>query len=101
VEPAHVDFATLQGLDFVEQHPGVDDDAVADRARQPRVEDSRRDEVEAKLLVAAHDRVPGVVAALKADDEVGPLGEQVGHLSLALVAPLGADYHGSRHGELV
>ena len=43
--------------------------------------------------LAAHDRVPGVVAALKAHDGVGVLGEQVGDLALALVAPLGADYH--------
>ncbi len=44
-----------------------------------------------KLLVAAHDRVPGVVAALEADHEVGLLREQVGDLPLSFIAPLGAD----------
>ena len=34
----------------------------------------------------------GVVAALEADDDVGPLGEPVDDLALALVAPLGADH---------
>ena len=83
----------LQALDLVEQHPRVDRDAVADRAGHARVEDPRRDQVELELLAVAHDRVAGVVAALEAHDEVGLLGEQVGDLALALVAPLGADYH--------
>ncbi len=50
------------------------------------------------LHALADDRVPGVVAALKAHDRVGLLGEQVGDLSLSLVAPLGADDHDSGHG---
>ena len=82
--------AALQALDLVEQHPRVDHDAVADRARLPGIEDARRDQVELELLAVAHDRVAGVVAALEADHEVGPLGEQVGDLPLAFVAPLGA-----------
>jgi hypothetical protein len=53
--------------------------------------------VELELLSVANDRVAGVVAALKADHEVGLLGEQVGDLSLALVAPLGADYRYPGH----
>ena len=47
--------------------------------------------------LAAHDRVSGVVAALEAHDRVAVLGEQIGDLALALVAPLGADYHYSWH----
>src|SRR3712207_8530572 len=41
--------------------------------------------------------VAGVVAALEADHRIRLLGEQVYHLSLALVAPLGAHDHQSRH----
>ena len=48
-------------------------------------------------LAVAHDRVAGVVAALEADDDVRPLGEQVGDLALAFVAPLGADENYSWH----
>ncbi len=40
---------------------------------------------------------PGVVAALVADDDRDVLGEEVGGLALALVAPLEADDHGRRH----
>ena len=89
--------APLQALDLVGEHLRVDDDAVADRAQGSRVQDPRGDQVQLELLVVADDRVAGVVAALEAHDDVGPLGEQVGHLALALVAPLGADDHQSRH----
>ena len=47
--------------------------------------------------LAPDDRVAGVVAALEAHDRVAVLGEQVGDLALALVAPLGADDHDSWH----
>ena len=57
------------------------------------VEDPGGDQVELELLAVADDRVAGVVAALEAHDRVGALGEQVGDLALALVAPLGADYY--------
>ena len=55
--------------------------------------------MELELLAVADDRVAGVVAALEAHDRVGALGEQVGDLALALVAPLGADYDESRHND--
>ena len=97
LQAADVDAAALEPLDLVEQHLRVDHDAVADRAGQARVEDPRRDQVELELLAVAHDRVAGVVAALKADHEVGLLGEQVGDLALAFVAPLGAHYDYSWH----
>jgi adenylosuccinate synthase len=71
----------------------IEDDAVADHARLVRVEDAGGDQVELELLAVADDRVTGVVAALEAHDRVGPLGEQVGDLALALIAPLGANDH--------
>ena len=46
------------------------------------------------------DRVAGVVAALVAHDHGDLLGEEVGGLALALVAPLEADDHGGRHQRL-
>ena len=55
--------------------------------------------MELEHLLAADDRVAGVVAALEADHGVGLLAEQVDDLPLALVAPLGADYHESWHDE--
>jgi hypothetical protein len=87
-----VDAAAAQAIDLAEQDARVEHDAVADHAGLVRVEDPRGDQVELELLAVADDRVAGVVAALEADDDVRPLGEQVGDLPLALVAPLGADY---------
>src|SRR5207302_10111415 len=77
----------------------VDHHAVADHAALSRIEDPRGDQVELPLLLAAHDRVAGVVASLEAHDRVAVFGEQIGDLALPLIAPLGADYHYSRHGE--
>ena len=51
----------------------------------------------AKRLAVDHDGVARVVTALVADDHVHLLGQEVGELALALVAPLGADDHGSGH----
>ena len=89
--PLTFDAAALQAGDLVGDDLRIDDHAVADHAELVGVEDPRRDQVELVDLVAADDRVAGVVAALIADHDVGPLGEQVGDLSLPLVAPLGAD----------
>ena len=45
-----------------------------------------------------HHGMAGVVAALVPHDPVHAATEQVGGLTLALVAPLGADEHDCRHG---
>ena len=94
------DAAAAQRLDLTEQDVRVDDDAVADDARLGLVEDARGDQVELELLAVPHDGVAGVVAALEARDHVGLLGQQVGDLAFALVAPLGADNDGTGHGGL-
>ena len=92
-----VDAAAAQLVELVGQHLGVDHHAVADHAQLAGVQDPRGHQVELPRLAVADDRVAGVVAALKAHDGIGPLGEQVGDLSFSLVAPLGADDHDSRH----
>ncbi len=53
--------------------------------------------MELEDLVAADDGVAGVVAALVADDHRDLLGEEVGGLALALVAPLQPDDHRGGH----
>jgi hypothetical protein len=71
----------------------IEHDAVADEAGDPVTNDSRRNQVELVDLVADDQRVTGIVAALKAHDTLGMIGEPVNDLALALVAPLGAhDY---------
>jgi hypothetical protein len=92
-----VDATRDEHVELVDQRHGVDHDAVADDRGDVRVEHARRGEPELEHLVAADDRVAGVVAALVAHDHRGLLGEEVGGLALALVAPLQADDHGRRH----
>ena len=94
---ADADARPFQAVDLTQQHPRVDDHAVADHAGLLRVQDPGGDQVELELLTVADDRVAGVVAALEADDHLSVLGEQIGDLPLALIAPLGSDYDHARH----
>ncbi len=89
--------ALLELVELGAERPGVDHGAVADHAEGAGVEDPRRHEVQLVDLVPGDDGVPGVVAALVAGDDVAALGEEVDHLALALVAPLGPDHHGGGH----
>ena len=66
--------------------------AVADDRQLARPHDARGQEAQLVGAVADDQGVAGIVAALEAHDHVGPLGEPVDDLALALVAPLGADH---------
>ena len=59
----------------------------------PRVQDARRNLAQDEVRVADDDGMAGVRAALVAHDQVGPLGEDVDELALALVPPLRPDDH--------
>ena len=83
--------ARLEVVNFFEQSQRVDDDAVADDVELAGIEDAGGDEMENVLLVADLDGVPGVVAALIADDNVGLLGQDVNDFAFAFIAPLGAN----------
>jgi hypothetical protein len=84
--------------DLLDQRPGVEHHAVADHRELARPHDARGQQRELVDLAVDDQRVPGIVAALEARDHVGPLGEPVDDLALALVAPLGADDHHVAHG---
>ena len=96
----HVDALGREHVELGDQHRGVDHHAVADDRRDVRVEHAARHELEREDVVADHDAVARVVAALVADDVVGLLGEVVGEPTLALVTPLGADDHRAAHWDL-
>ena len=85
------DALAAQPLDLLEQRPGVDHDAVADQRELARAHHARGQQRELVGAAVDDQRVAGIVAALEADHDVGPLGEPVDDLALALVAPLGAD----------
>ena len=94
-----VDTAVLEPAQLGQQHPGIDDDAVADDVGDPGREDARRDEVQGEVLpVGQYDGMSGVVAALVAHNPLNPATEKIGGLTFALVAPLGADEDDCRHG---
>ena len=46
-----------------------------------------------EFLAAVNDGVPGVVAALTADDDIGVPGKDVDDFALAFIAPLRADQY--------
>ena len=96
-DPARVDPARGEHVELADERRRIDDDAAADHRRDVGIQHARRDEVELEDLVAADDGVAGVVAALVADDHRDLLGEEVGGLALALVAPLEPHDHRSRH----
>ena len=81
-----------QHLRLFEKRLEREHDAVADQALHVRVQDAGRDEREDGFLAADDQRMPGVVAALKARDRMRPVGEQIDDLALALIAPLQADH---------
>ena len=67
-------------------------DAVADQTLHVRVQDAGGDQRQHGFLAADDERVPGVVAALKAHHGLCLIGEQIDDLALALIAPLQADH---------
>ena len=94
-----VDATVLESLEFVEQHAGIDHNAVADHVGDTGREDARGDEVQGEVLASRQNHgMPGVVAALIPHYPLDAAPEKIGGLTLALVAPLGADEHDCRHG---
>ena len=88
-----------QSDDFLDEAGGVEDDAIADDADFARPKDAGWDEVENVFDAGADDGVAGVVAALRADDDIGFVREEIDDFSFAFVAPLGSDDDGIWHGE--
>ena len=99
-QAAGVDALGGQAVELLEQHGGVDDDAVADDRRDVVVQDAARHQLEGEGLAVDDDAVTGVVATLVAHDHVHLAGQEVGELALPLVAPLGPDHHGCGHTSL-
>jgi len=67
--------------------------AIADDALASGAEHAAGDELEDEFLVPVNDGVPGVVPAGIARHGVEPFAQHIHNLALALVAPLGAQYH--------
>ena len=85
---ADLDAGLRQLVDFGEQRLRIDDDAVADDARDAGVEDARRNQTEDELRAVDVHGVAGVVPALISGDDVEARREEIDDLALALVTPL-------------
>src|SRR5581483_599210 len=89
--------ALAERVDLRREHLGVDDHPRSHHADAAGVEHARGNQVQDRLLPVHDQRVPGVVAAVEADDDVGVRGEEIDDLPLPLVAPLRADDDRRRH----
>ena len=87
----------LKGVDFLNQHFGVDHHAIADHAHLAVVQHARRDEPHDGFLSPNNQGMARIVPTLKADDDVRLAREQVHHLAFALIAPLDADHNERAH----
>ena len=90
---AHRHAGLLQHVHFFHQRPGRHHHAVADVAFHLVAQDAGRNQVQHRFGAIDHQRVAGVVAALKAHHALGMIGEPVDDLALAFISPLGADYY--------
>ena len=86
-----------QGVDLLDQRRGIDDDAVADDGFHAVAQDAAGNQLENELLLADKNRVPGIVAALIARDDVEMLGKQVDNFAFAFIAPLSAKHNQITH----
>ena len=91
------DLLRREFVDFRNQRPRIDDNAVADDGELARPHHARWQQRQLVRRAANNQRVAGVVTALKAHDNVGTLREPIDNLALALVAPLGTDNHNVGH----
>ena len=78
------------GLQFGHQLGGIQGHAVADDVGDVGIKSAGGEDVQSKAAIIIDDGVARVGSALKADDHVGLLGQHIGDLALALVAPVGA-----------
>ena len=93
VQPApDVDAGLRQLVDLREECRRIDDDAVADHARDAGMQNAGRQKTQDELAAVRVDGVAGVVAALIARDNREVRRQQIDNLALALVAPLRSKY---------
>ena len=82
---------------FLHEHARVYHDTVADDRHGVLVHDPGGHQVQRQLLVAVNDGVAGVIASLEAHHVIVVAGDEVGDLTLAFVAPLGAENYLTWH----
>ena len=86
-----------QAIDLADEEMRIDDDAIANDREFSRPHDAGRQQRELVGDAVDDERMAGVVAALKAHDDIRLQRQPVDDLALALVAPLGANHRHIRH----
>ena len=81
----------LDAREFLHERGNVERDTVADDIGDILGEHTRRQEVQRKSAVVVDNRVTCVCTALEAHHNVRILREHIRNLSLAFIAPVGAD----------
>src|SRR5262249_47320723 len=77
----------------------VENHAVTDHRKLSRPDHTRWQQGQLIGLAVNHQRMAGIMAALKTDHDVGLLGEPIDDLAFALVAPLRANHDDICHEE--
>ena len=85
------DIELFQIIDLLEECARIDDDTIPDDACLPLMENGRRQQMQYVFLVADPDGMPGIMAALIADNDVEGRREQVDDFTLPFVPPLRTD----------
>ena len=88
----------LEHVHLGDEDAGIDHHTVADDRGDMGIEDTTGNELQGEGFTIDHQRVAGVVATLVADDHRHLASNEVGELSLALVAPLCPYDDGRGHG---
>ena len=86
-----------QALHFFDQTHRIDDRTITDHADLVLTQNARGDEVENILLAFNVHCMTGVIAALRANNHVGFLGQDVDDFAFAFIAPLGAHQYRIGH----
>jgi hypothetical protein len=87
----------IERLQFLEEAGHVDNAAAADNVDAAGVDEARGEDVKVVGDTIGDDGVSGVVTTLSAAAQLRFVGEDVGELALAFVAPLGAEDYCRRH----
>ena len=78
-------------FNFLDQIWQREHDAVADKASNTRAHDAGGDQVKRGFDAVDYQRMASVVTALKADNSLCAIGQQIDDLTLPFIAPLSAD----------
>ncbi len=93
----HLDAASVQAVYFLQDAGRIDHHAAGDDALHLGAQDAAGNERQFVGLAAGDYRVPGVAAALIADDDFVFIGQQIDELAFGFVAPLQADHARNWH----